>query len=407
MSSNPQSDRLDSLTRGTTAKPGASKPGLKFKPKAVARRTKEDRDASAPTIETDTHNKGRGSHRGGRGGARGGRGGMRGGKNLAGTHVVQAGPLASGNAVGESSGQSKATGIRGITPDYLSGLGRKSAARSGATVSLDSEDEDTENFSKIDMSKEYKFDSQEVEMFPVRAPRAEYITEDGVKKEVSTANSRESSPEILEENINREDTPVKDEQAKDLQTLLEEKSATLQTKLESLNIATGALDDQFGVLEDEQRIKSDHKEIVEQLVDLNDKKDQFLFLQLPHILPEFNPTNSTDSEADVAALSASTTANVHVKPELVAGNAVPPQFKGLDGQIGQLRVHKSGKLTIKIGDVIMDVGKGSNTSFLQQVVLVDHQEKQANEDEMEDGKVKDMKLLGHIAGKIDVVPRFD
>lgn len=427
MSSNPQSDRLDSLTRGGAKTNGASKPGLKFKPKAVARRTKEDRDASAPSIESNAA----ASHRGGRGGARGGRGGnarggMRGGRNLAGTHVVQAGPLASGNAIGDFSGSNNRSTIRGVTPEYLSSLGRKSSSR-GGSAALDSDDEggaDGEGdgaFSKIDMSKDYKFDSQEVDMFPVRAPRADYsaTSDEQVKKEGTSASSRESSPEILQEDVKiKEDTPVKEEEgAKDLQTLLQEKSAHLQTKLESLNIdgsssATTALDDQFGVLEDEVRIKQDYKEILEQLVNLNNDKEKLLFVQLPHVLPEFESAteSATTTTTPTTTTTQKTISNVQIKPESSTSDAsskVPPQQKGLEGQIGHLRVHKSGKLTLKIGDVVMDVGMGSQASFLQQVVLVDHEERKSSQEDIDDGKPKSMKMLGHVSGKIDVIPRFD
>ncbi|KAG0261814.1 hypothetical protein BG011_000645 [Mortierella polycephala] len=48
-----------------------------------------------------------------------------------------------------------------------------------------------------------------------------------------------------------------------------------------------------------------------------------------------------------------------------------------EGKIGRLLIYKSGKVKMKVGDIIMDVSSGSECSFLQNVMVVDSNNKQA------------------------------
>ncbi|KAF9413781.1 hypothetical protein BGZ94_000625 [Podila epigama] len=48
-----------------------------------------------------------------------------------------------------------------------------------------------------------------------------------------------------------------------------------------------------------------------------------------------------------------------------------------EGKIGRLLIYKSGKVKMKVGDIIMDVSSGSECSFLQDIVVVDSSNKQA------------------------------
>jgi len=49
----------------------------------------------------------------------------------------------------------------------------------------------------------------------------------------------------------------------------------------------------------------------------------------------------------------------------------------VEGCVGKLMVYKSGKVKMKMGDLLLDVHTGSDCSFLQNVVAVDAQNKQA------------------------------
>ncbi len=51
----------------------------------------------------------------------------------------------------------------------------------------------------------------------------------------------------------------------------------------------------------------------------------------------------------------------------------PQDFKlmsALEGHVGKLRLYRSGRATMQIGDVVFDVSRGVETSFYQQVVHI-------------------------------------
>ncbi|GJJ77762.1 DNA-directed RNA polymerase III subunit RPC4 [Entomortierella parvispora] len=58
-------------------------------------------------------------------------------------------------------------------------------------------------------------------------------------------------------------------------------------------------------------------------------------------------------------------------------NEVEESHLQQEGKIGRLLIYKSGKVKMKVGDIVMDVSSGSECSFLQDVVVVDSNNKQA------------------------------
>ncbi|KAH3680935.1 hypothetical protein WICMUC_000078 [Wickerhamomyces mucosus] len=411
------SNRLDSLSRRG---PPAAKPGMKFKPKVVARRTKEERDADAPINEVETKKQPsiRGGSIRGRGSLRGGRGGNR---NLIGTHVVQAGPLASGNILSDTNDSHTRSSTRGSTPDYLSKLMNKSESGTRES-SLGLESDDETDLTRIDMSKDYKFSNEDVQLFPVRAPRLDNNNDDNYNnnnEETIKVESRSISPET--DGIIKEDTPVKEEPVeKSLTTLLDEKANDLQNKLNDLQLQQDQDQDHFGTIEDSFRLEKDHKSILKTLIDINNQNDKFMFIQLPKVLPEFeipefqkireeqeNNEEKQNGESNEEEIKKEKDIPIEIKEEdgktkidkIDDDLKIDKELKsnGLQGNIGNLRIHKSGKLTMQIGNVIMDVGRGSRTDFLQQIVLVD---KNTDDD-------RQNYLLGHLQDKVDVIPRFD
>lgn len=73
--------------------------------------------------------------------------------------------------------------------------------------------------------------------------------------------------------------------------------------------------------------------------------------------------------------------------------AVDPSGPLPQGQLGKLRLHKSGKLTMVVGNITMEVSQGTDCSFLQDVVVVDSAAKQAH-------------LIGQISKKMVLSPMF-
>ncbi|WFD24668.1 hypothetical protein MEQU1_003371 [Malassezia equina] len=74
-----------------------------------------------------------------------------------------------------------------------------------------------------------------------------------------------------------------------------------------------------------------------------------------------------------------------------AENGTPPAS---EGHIGHLDVYPSGRMVLRIGDLPYDVGGGSESSFLQQVVLLDAERQSAE-------------CLGELSGKVVVTPQLD
>ncbi|CCG83982.1 protein of unknown function [Taphrina deformans PYCC 5710] len=73
----------------------------------------------------------------------------------------------------------------------------------------------------------------------------------------------------------------------------------------------------------------------------------------------------------------------------------PMTFPPPEGCIGQLHVHRSGKITCEWGGIMMDVGTGSECGFLQEVVVVDPKTD------------KTAWSLGRVASRMMMTPNLD
>ncbi|XP_028991113.1 DNA-directed RNA polymerase III subunit RPC4 isoform X2 [Betta splendens] len=67
-----------------------------------------------------------------------------------------------------------------------------------------------------------------------------------------------------------------------------------------------------------------------------------------------------------------------------------------DGFLGKMQIRKSGKMELKLGDIVMDVCEGAAFSFLQQLVSV----------RLSDGQKGDMMVLGNVHHKLVLSPDF-
>ncbi|XP_054623870.1 DNA-directed RNA polymerase III subunit RPC4 isoform X2 [Dunckerocampus dactyliophorus] len=67
-----------------------------------------------------------------------------------------------------------------------------------------------------------------------------------------------------------------------------------------------------------------------------------------------------------------------------------------EGYLGKLQIRKSGKVELKLGNIVMDVTDGASFSFLQQLVSVN----------LSDGKNGDMMVLGNVQHKLVLSPDF-
>ena len=90
-------------------------------------------------------------------------------------------------------------------------------------------------------------------------------------------------------------------------------------------------------------------------------------------------SNGEASSAETATIRAFAKGAEQVKHQIPSGTG------------GKLRLHKSGKLTMTLGNIVMEVNQGTESNFLQDVVVMNEEEKRAY-------------LIGQIARKMVVSP---
>ncbi|GMF12623.1 unnamed protein product [[Candida] boidinii] len=114
------------------------------------------------------------------------------------------------------------------------------------------------------------------------------------------------------------------------------------------------------------------------------QNDTFLFVQLPEKLPSFDLPKKTTNKV-----------KKEVKDEPVGTQLSKNDnsLKGNSGIVGKLRVHKSGKVTMKIGNVILDVTRGGAANLVQDLVAVNNIDKECH-------------YLGRVGEKIIATPKF-
>lgn len=413
------SNRLDSLN---SKKPGG-KPQLKFKPKAVARRSKEDLEKNAPVVKTEE--KPREPPTRGRGGARGGRGRGR-GAAYAGTHVVSSGPLSS-SSVGMGSISNSKTGLTNDkvfsssgspTPDPLSNLKMKSRSDKLATPDNDSDEEDG-SMPRINMSKDYEFEDSETVLFPVRPVKDTNLDPSTGATPSATPSAAPSRAQTVE--------PVKSETPDVVKS--ENDSATPPP--------TQAPADPVEA-EERNRLIDDQQAIVDLItgkfasLKADESRDQpnldFFLIRLPQITPTAEEQERLlQQQASLNGESKSQEKDVKDEPEEekpVDETQKPQEEKhtelassklaNFQGHVGQLNFHRSGKITMSLGsNTKLNVVRGAPTNFLQELYVVDSHDARKTQDDDEnmmdedgDRIVGNIYRLGQVDSKLVATPEI-
>ncbi|KAK9246574.1 RNA polymerase III RPC4-domain-containing protein [Lipomyces tetrasporus] len=334
-------------TPGLAPGPGSSLGGvggLKFRPKLVARRPKEERDAaaapsplSAPVASSSTPQPARGRGRGrGRGTARGGGGGGR--RNGIEVASAAAGPFADPSFGDPKASKGPSFEKRPPHPanDQVGQLMLTSAdlgLRGKGSSEGDSDDEAIrEGVERINIAKVAKIggaDGSDISRyFPVR---------DSTDTGVVEADGR-GAEEIIDE------------------------MAVLAREAEEF----------VGVFGDDG---------------VDDLERKLYFFQFAPVLPKF--------ESSRAGVKAEQGVKLEQGIKGEPGVTVESSLTSQDGLVGQLYVRKSGRVSIRWGGVEMEVARGADTDFLQDVVVIDH------------AKERKATLLGQIAKKVVVSPNID
>lgn len=361
------SKRLDSITRTSTptgTSPAAAKPAMKFKPKVVSRKSKEERESAGsmttPGVnriaerqkikfkkQPDT---------------------MR--KKPTSTLVIS-GPLSEGTISLGGSSASSGVSRGGASNPLLERLKAKNQKKSvlkkenKGDFMYDGGDSDSDiDDNAIDMGTrsilERKEDDMDVDqldtdLFPVRAERNEHReygeeakTDNTIKTEFHNASSV-----IASEPATRENTAA-----------LEEKK--IDVKSRSATPSGSTLDNSEDALQ-----MNDYQE--------NQETKQFL--------NDYNMLSKSLKSLDVGENSAGNLFFFQLPCSL------PVLEGGLNGGVGKIRVHKSGKMTMKIGKVKFEITRGGSSDFIQEVVLVDPKNQHCYH-------------IGNIKDKITAIPQI-
>lgn len=395
------SKRLDSLNSPTPT--GGLKSSLKFKPKAVARKSEKERAKDAPKVKTEPvvrtpASRGRGN---GRGRGRGGR------FNYEGTHMVFAGPLSAGsvslgNANGSKTGLTSDISYSSVspTPEFIKSLKLKERPRSASPEKQEQDsDDDVDAYTNINMTDGYRFADEETVLFPVRPERDDRNQDEENHNKNNTPVSLSNTPSL--------EPRVKSEPLEDKMSRIHEEKIKLETKI------TEASDNYQE--EEASKLLNDYQQIVDMLttkvsnLGTNDiiknedeiepssiqKKNEntYFTLQLPKVLPKYVTIDQNP-----------------VKVELEEKKPVADDAP-LRGQIGHINIHQSGKVTINIGnDVVLSVSQGAPANFLQELVIIQQNTPQGSEQDVdminEDGKtvVGDFIRLGEVENTIIATP---
>lgn len=346
--------RLGSLS--SRSKPGGSTIKRSFVPKQVVRRSVAEREKTAPAAskvqiipvtkpQLDPRNKGKGAGR-----RRGGR----------------FDPIAT-QAVGAFSAIGAADMSRRRGPAIEL---RGSATNSSSTLSANIKDGGMED--GFDMTRSVGIDTEE--FFPIRPVRDEVnYAEDDTKLD----------PENLDD-LDYSDTEVeiKNEQGEMIRTRV--KSTTpfeLPQKKQDVYVSPEELTEL-------KRVAKDHKTIAKEfsiaraqsatsvtLADENEARPEIeqklFFFQMPVLSPAFKAKEGQEKNEDSDAA-----------------------VRFPEGRAGKLRVHKSGKLTMMLGNIVMEVSQGTEANFLQDIVVVEPE-------------LQKVHLIGQVTRKMIVSPDID
>jgi len=125
-------------------------------------------------------------------------------------------------------------------------------------------------------------------------------------------------------------------------------------------------------------------------------EDQLFFIQLPSKIPYMDASERKRQmqaqEKKMVSTSVDDAENIWTQPFENTLEKVP------SGQVGEMIVYKSGKVKLKLGDVLLDVFPGSEFNFPEHVACVDASDKE---------KQGSCYILGNIAKRFSCVPDVD
>ncbi|KAK9767109.1 hypothetical protein K7432_003337 [Basidiobolus ranarum] len=131
---------------------------------------------------------------------------------------------------------------------------------------------------------------------------------------------------------------------------------------------------------DQEKLKPVHSLLstitTEQKASTEAGDERLFFFQFPSQFPELEePTSVTKTEGNETVPMDIEPTNKGSSDVLKLNDSKPGN--SAEGLMGKLLIYKSGKMQIKIGDIYLDLNSGLDCSFLQNIVAVDSDNKQA------------------------------
>lgn len=129
-------------------------------------------------------------------------------------------------------------------------------------------------------------------------------------------------------------------------------------------------------------------------------EQKLFFFQMPVLAPSFEPApdfpaHEDDVDMTLTTSQPSSRSTAPKPPSGVEAEAEDPFFSQFPaGCAGKLRLHKSGKLTMLLGNIVMEVSQGTEAKFLQDIVAFEPEDQKAH-------------LIGQVTRKMIVAPDID
>lgn len=131
-------------------------------------------------------------------------------------------------------------------------------------------------------------------------------------------------------------------------------------------------------------------------------EEELLYFQLPSVVPKFEVLKTEEPVVKDEDMERKEE-NQKELPTAARKSTLEEAMGNLDlqdmpqGQVGKLIVYKSGKVKMQFGNILMDVIQGMHSTFLENVMVVDH----------ESDETKKAIELGHIVQKFVCSPNMD
>ncbi|KAG7276987.1 hypothetical protein CRUP_001613 [Coryphaenoides rupestris] len=134
-------------------------------------------------------------------------------------------------------------------------------------------------------------------------------------------------------------------------------------------------------------------------------REELFFIQLPDCMPGPPPPLPPPEGGAAAAVGPAAAEKPPIRrpaqqqpppPKAAARDRQSALSDFSEGMLGKLLVRRSGRVQLKVGDIVMDVSEGAAFSFLQQLVSV----------RLSGGRTGDMAVLGNVQRKLVFSPDF-